>query len=79
MGDIYSLRQILEACQARFNNKIFPAIEKADKAVQQHGFGSYMVLMTAMMQLSKTIVATCKKIKELSTIEDEIEKIKIYG
>ena len=34
-----------------------------------------MDLMTAMMQLSKTIVTTCKKIKELSTIEDEIEEM----
>lgn len=75
MQSIDSLRQTLEACQVRFDNDISPAIEEADKAVQQHGFGSYMDLMAAMMQLSKTIVATCKKIKELSTIEDEIEEM----
>ena len=75
MQSIDSLRQTLEACQVRFDNDISPAIEQADKAVQQHGFGSYMELMAAMMQLSKTIVATCKKIKELSTIEDEIEEM----
>ena len=75
MGTIDSLRQTLEACQTRFDNEISPAIEEADKAVQQHGFGSYMNLMAAMMQLSKTLVATCKKIKELSTIEDEIEEM----
>ena len=75
MQSIDSLRQTLEACQIRFDNEITPAIEEADKAVQQHGFGSYMELMAAMMQLSKTIVATCKKIKELSTIEDEIEEM----
>ena len=75
MQSIDSFRQTLEACQARFDNEITPAIEEADKAVQQHGFGSYMELMAAMMQLSKTIVATCKKIKELSTIEDEIEEM----
>ena len=70
-----SLRQTLESCQTRFDNEITPAIEEADKAVQQHGFGSYMELMAAIMQLSKTIVATCKKIKELSMIEDEIEEM----
>ena len=43
--------------------------------MQRHGFSSYMDLMAAMMQLSKTIVATCKRIKELSTIEDEIEEM----
>ena len=75
MENIHSLRQTLESCQTRFDNEISPAIEEADKAVQQHGFGSYMELMAEMMQLSKTIVATCKKIKELSTIEDEIEEM----
>ena len=75
MHELDSLRQILESCQARFDNEITPAIEEADKAVQRHGFSSYMDLMAAMMQLSKTIVATCKKIKELSTIEDEIEEM----
>lgn len=70
-----SLRQTLEACQTRFNNEISPAVEVADKAVQEYGFNSYMDLMAAMMQLSKTIVATCKKIRELSTIEDEIEEM----
>ena len=73
MGDIHSLRQTLEVCQARFENEIAPAIEEADKAVQQHGFNSYIDLMAEMMHLSKTIVTTCKKIKEMSTIEDEIE------
>ena len=75
MQSIDSLRQTLESCQTRFDNEITPAIEESDKAVHQHGFGSYMELMAAMMQLSKTIVATCKKIKELSTIEDEIEEM----
>ena len=75
MQFIDSIRQTLESCQTRFDNEITPAIEEADKAVQQHGFGSYMDLMATMMQLSKTIVATCKKIKELSTIEDEIEEM----
>lgn len=75
MPDLEQFRQTLEACQNRFDNEITPAIEEADKAVQQHGFGSYMDLMTAMMQLSKTIVATSKKIKELSTIKDEIEEM----
>ena len=31
--------------------------------------------MAEMMRLSKTIVAASKKIKELSTIEDEIEEM----
>ena len=75
MGDIYSLRQALEACQTRFDNEITTAIEAADKAVQEYGFSSYSDMMAAMMQLSKTIVTTCKKIKELSTIEDEIEEM----
>ena len=65
MQSIDSLRQTLEACQIRFDNEITPAIEEADKAVQQHGFSSYMDLMAEMMQLSKTIVTTCKKIKEM--------------
>lgn len=73
MRSLDSLRQTLEACQTRFDNEISPAIEAADEAVQEYGFGSYVDLMTAMMQLSKTIVSTCKKIKELSTIEDEIK------
>ena len=34
-----------------------------------------MDLMAEMMRLSKTIVAASKKIKELSTIEDEIEEM----
>lgn len=34
-----------------------------------------MGLMAAMMRLSKTIVATSKKIKELSAIEEEIEEM----
>lgn len=75
MGDIHSLRQTLEACQERFDNKISPAIEAADHVVQEYGFSSYMDLMAAMMRLSKTIVATSKKIKELSTIEDEMEEM----
>ena len=75
MEDIHSLRQTLEACQARFDNKISPAIEAADQAVQEYGFSSYMNLMAEMMRLSKTIVAASKKIKELSTIEDEIEEM----
>ena len=75
MQSIDSLRQTLEACQIRFDNEITPAIEEADKAVQEHGFNSYMDLMASMLKLSKTIVATCKKIKELSTIEDEIEEM----
>ena len=57
MEDIHSLRQTLEACQARFDNKISPAIEAADQAVQEYGFSSYMDLMAEMMRLSKTIVA----------------------
>ena len=75
METIHSLRQILEACQTRFDNEIAPAIEAADEAVQEYGFNSYMDMMATMMQLSKTIVTTCKKIKELSTIEDEIEEM----
>lgn len=75
MENLDSLRQTLEACQERFEDKISPAIEAADKAVQEFGFSSYMDLMAAMMRLSKTIVATCKKIKELSTIEEEIEEM----
>ena len=75
MIDIPFLRQTLEACQERFDNKISPAIESADQAVREYGFGSYMDLMATMMRLSKTIVATSKKIKELSTIEDEIEEM----
>ena len=75
METIDSLRQTLESTQDRFDNKIIPAIEAADEAVQEYGFSSYMDLMAAMMRLSKTIVATCKKIKELSTIEDEKEEM----
>lgn len=75
METIHSLRQTLEACQERFDNKISPATEAADKAVQEYGFSSYMDLMAVIMRLSKTIVATSKKIKELSTIEDEIEEM----
>lgn len=75
MIDLDSLRQTLEACQERFDNKLSPAIEAADSAVQEYGFSSYMDLMAAMMRLSKTIVAASKKIKELSTIEEEIEEM----
>ena len=75
MPDLVHLRQTLEACQTRFDNKISPAMEAADKTVQEYGFSSYMDLMAAMMRLSKTIVATSKKIKELSTIEEEIEEM----
>ena len=75
MSDLYLLRQTLEACQTRFNNKISPAIESADQVVQEYGFSSYMDLMASMMRLSKTIVATSKRIKELSTIEEEIEEM----
>ena len=75
MPDLEQLRQTLEVCQKRFDNKISPAMEAADKAVQEYGFSSYMDLMAAMMQLSKCIVATSKKIKELSTIEEEIEEM----
>ena len=75
MESLDSLRQTLEACQTRFENKISPAIEAADQAVQEYGYSSYMDLMAAMMRLSKTIVATSKKIKELSTIEEEIEEM----
>lgn len=75
MPEIDSLSQTLEACQTRFDNKISPAIEAADKTVQEYGFSSYMDLMAAMMRLSKTIVVTSKKIKELSTIEEEIEEM----
>lgn len=73
--EIHSLRQTLEACQERFDNKLNPAVEAADQVVQQYGFGSYMDLMAAMMRLSKSIVAISKKIKELSMIEDEIEEM----
>lgn len=72
METLDSLRQTLEVCQGRFDNKISPAMEAADKTVQEYGFSSYMDLMAAMMRLSKIIVATSKKIKELSTIEEEI-------
>ena len=72
MLELDSLRQTLGACQERFDNKISPAIEAADQAVQEYGFSSYMDLMAAMMRLSKTIVAASKKIKELSKIEEEI-------
>ena len=75
MESIDSLRQTIESCQTRFDNEINPAIESADKAVQEYGFSSYMDLMASMMRLSKTIVATSKKIKELSTIEEEIEEM----
>lgn len=75
METLDSLRQTLEACQERFDNKISPAIEAADQAVQEYGFSSYMDLMAAMMRLSKTIVAASKKIKELSMIEEEIEEM----
>ena len=75
MENIDSLRQTLEVCQGRFDKKISPAMEAADKAVQEYGFSSYMDLMAAMMRLSKTIVAASKKIKEQSTIEEEIEEM----
>ena len=75
MHNLNFLRQTLEDCQERFDNKISPALEAADQVVQEYGFSSYMDLMAAMMRLSKTIVATSKKIKELSTIEDEIEEM----
>ncbi len=75
METLDTLRQTLEACQERFDNKISPAMEAADKAVQEYGFSSYMDLMAAMMRLSKTIVAASKKIKELSMIEEEIEEM----
>lgn len=75
MIEIDSLRQTLEACQTRFDNEISPAVKAADDAVQEFGFGSYSDMSAAMMQLSKTIVSTCKRIKELSTIKDEIEEM----
>lgn len=75
MPDLGHRRQTLEACQERFDNKLSPAIEAADEAVQEYGFSSYMDLMAAMMRLSKAIVAASKKIKELSTIEEEIEEM----
>lgn len=75
MSDLEHLRQTIEACQECFDNKISPAMEAADQAVQEYGFSSYMDLMAAMMRLSKTIVAASKKIKELSTIEEEIEEM----
>ena len=75
METLDTLRQILEDCHGRFDKQISPAIEAADQAVQEYGFSSYMDLMAAMMQLSKCIVATSKKIKELSTIEEEIEEM----
>ena len=75
MENLDSLRQTLEVCQGRFDKKISPAMEAADKAVQEYGFSSYMDLMAAMMRLSKTIVAASKKIKEQSTIEEEIEEM----
>ena len=75
MSVLDSFHQTLEACQERFDNKISPAMEAADKAVQEYGFSSYMDLMAAMMRLSKTIVAASKKIKELSTVEEEIEEM----
>lgn len=75
METLDSLRQTIEACRTRFDNKINPAIEAADKVVQEYGFGSYSDMMASMIQLFKTIVVTCKKIKELSTIEDEIEEM----
>ena len=73
MPEIDPLRQTLESYQSQFDNEITPAIEEADNAVQQHGFGSYMELMASMMDLSKKIVSTCRQIKTLSTIEGEIE------
>lgn len=72
METLDSLRQILEDCHGRFDKQISPAIEAADQAVQEYGYSSYMDLMAAMMRLSKTIVAASKKIKEMSTIEEEI-------
>ena len=75
MDDIHSLRQILEDCHGRFDKQISPAIEAADQAVQEYGYSSYMDLMAAMMRLSKTIVAASKKIREMSTIEEELEEM----
>lgn len=75
MLELEPLRLTLASSQSQFDNKISPAIEAADKVVLEFGFSSYMDLMAAMMQLSKCIVATSKKIKELSTIEEEIEEM----
>ena len=75
MLDLDSFRQALQVCQNRFDDEICPAIDAADEAVQEYGFNSYSEMMATMMQLSKTIVATCKKIKEVSAIEDEIEEM----
>ena len=82
MPNLDQLRVTLESYQSQFDNEIAPAFEDADKTVQQHGFGSYMELIVAMMELSKKTVSTCKQIKALSTIEDEIEDmdelLKVY-
>ena len=75
MPDLEQLRQTLEACQERFDNKISPAIEAADQAVHENGFSSDMDFIAAMMRVSKTNGNTSKKIKELSTIEEEIEEM----
>lgn len=75
MKELESARQDMEYCSAKLDNEIFPVIEEVDRMLEQYGFRSYMDLMAAMMQLSKCIVATSKKIKELSTIEEEIEEM----
>lgn len=65
-------RMELELLLKRYDDVIAPSFEAADKAVGKYGFGSYVEMCTAMMQMVKRIVALAKSIKESSGIAEDV-------
>ena len=73
MIELENYRKTLVACVNHVYNVVFPAMEEVDKAVAKYGFTSYMDMETSMLEATKLAMQMDRKIKAMTTIEEEKE------
>ena len=73
MEELEKCRKKLAGCVSHVYDAVFPAMEEADKAVAKYGFASYMDMETSMLEATKGAMQMARKIKAMTTIEEEKE------
>ncbi len=73
MKELENCRKTLAACVSHVYDVVFPAMEEVDKAVAKYGFTSYMDMETSMLEVTKLAMQMARKIKAMTTIEEEKE------
>ena len=73
MEELENCRKTLAGCVSHVYDVVFLAMEEADKSVAKYGFASYMDMETSMLEATKRAMQMARKIKAMTTIEEEKE------